>query len=270
MKNLISSFLLLVFTFLFTNCESAVEPDDPAMSDFLPLEVGNYWVYETTELDSSGNVIGETFIDSVAVVRITTEEGMKAFELLTYRNDVEIERGYFKTDAQTISFFGRALEPFIEADSAKCWSKQTKKWFDLFRDDENEWTYKDSVKGDEYPTLLVFGGKDTVINSRTAFILDIYAEKAADKEFRFNNSSVNAIGSSMYATRTVRLIEPENSQLKREPGYEYFDNDRAVIYDKLYLDVWFAAGIGIIETLATHVEGLKRKTQKRTLLRYSL
>jgi len=69
--------------------ESSTGPGTTA--NYFPLAVGNWWVYQRTELDTAGNPTGSQWRDSTVVVGQTTAGGRQAFVMVTYRGNGEVD-----------------------------------------------------------------------------------------------------------------------------------------------------------------------------------
>jgi hypothetical protein len=57
-----------------------------AVSDYFPLNTGNYWVYKTTQYDSSGNLIQQTFKNDSVVVKNDTVINSKTYHTVIEYN----------------------------------------------------------------------------------------------------------------------------------------------------------------------------------------
>ncbi len=84
MRNL---FLLTLTLSLLVSCEKETDPvlidkDSPISSNgYLPLEIGNYWIYQHVHIDSLNNEILSDRIDSIVVERDTLINGHHYFVL---------------------------------------------------------------------------------------------------------------------------------------------------------------------------------------------
>ena len=82
MRNL---FLLSLILGLLVSCEKEAEPaliDDESLisrTGYLPLEIGNYWIYQHVNIDASNNESPGNYIDSMVVERDTFINGNQYF-----------------------------------------------------------------------------------------------------------------------------------------------------------------------------------------------
>ncbi len=93
--------------------------------------------------------------------------------------------------------------------------------------------------GDAYPTLLDIGGKDSVIYSETEHISEVtYDLLSFELYYKLNLFDspfgvVFGVDAGYALTRnfnqTMNLVQPLNAQFKRDPAYQYTNNDRTVI-----------------------------------------
>ena len=79
MKNLVS---LVFLTLVFLSCQKNVKNDlEVIIDNYLPLEIGNYWIYNVYKTDSLGNEIASDIYDSVVVVQTEWINGNEYFLL---------------------------------------------------------------------------------------------------------------------------------------------------------------------------------------------
>jgi hypothetical protein len=62
-------FLLIIATSILTSCQKDNSPK--IQTNYLPLEIGNYWIYHYFEIDTLGNETAMSMIDSVVISRDT-------------------------------------------------------------------------------------------------------------------------------------------------------------------------------------------------------
>jgi len=193
------------------------------------------------------------------------------FVVHNYRDNILRDTGYYSVSDYSIALYGKALMPLLWTPDSQCFSKQTKKIFSIL-DFRNEWNCRDSVIGDSFPSLILDPSDPSglkFVNSKTAIILHIEAQRNdLAKEF-YENKPYKMLNVVFDAKRVLRILKPENVQFPRIDGYEYFDNDRAVIGNKLILNLQFVKGIGIIYSYEK--AWLQYDfCQTRTLLRYNV
>ena len=75
---------LSLFFFVSCNKKDTSTPvtTTPAVSDYFPMAVGDYWVYQQTQYDSSGNIIPQTWKNDSVVVKNDTVFNNKTYHIL--------------------------------------------------------------------------------------------------------------------------------------------------------------------------------------------
>ncbi len=109
--------------------------------------------------------------------------------------------------------------------------------------------------GDQYPTLLDFANKDTIINSKTEHLSEVTYDLVSFEGFYKLNLFDSPFGVTIgfdigYAMtrnfrQTMNLIEPLNAQFKINPNYEYINNNRTVIISDGEIDASTAFRFGM-------------------------
>jgi hypothetical protein len=98
-------FILSITVFLLLSCSD--NPADPGETldarKFLPTTVGNYWIYEYTELDRNNQPVGNISIDSTAIEGTIERNGKTFYIFVTYRNNLAIDTSLWNTDNLTIN-----------------------------------------------------------------------------------------------------------------------------------------------------------------------
>jgi hypothetical protein len=80
MKNKLIYFAILLFLF---SCQKEKKEDDNSNS-YLPLSVGNYWIYDIYQVDPDGNETNTNNIDSLVILNDTVINGIKYFVFRNY------------------------------------------------------------------------------------------------------------------------------------------------------------------------------------------
>jgi|GEM_PF-2500090 len=257
----ILNMLFVIFICFLASCTEVTNPsyiDD--IEEYMPLSIGNYWVYDVYD-----SLYNRSYIDSMVVVSDTTIMDKKMFVVHNYSNEYLRDTGYYCVSDYSIALYGKVLMPLLWTPDESCFSKQTKKIFSIL-DNKEKWSCRDSVIADSLPSIII---DNKTIWSVTARILNIDAKQTFIQNYNYNNSSVKSIKIQFDGNRVLRILEPENVQFPHLDGYEYFDNDRAVIGNKLLLNLKFAKGIGIISSYEK--AWLQYNfCQTRTLLRYNV
>ncbi len=99
MKN-IFNLIFIAFLIVFSACsDNGTSPDDTAdAGDYFPMKIGNYWIYEYTELDKNSQPVGDIFIDSIAITGIRQFKVEDYYVFITFRNGAPLDTNYLMTD----------------------------------------------------------------------------------------------------------------------------------------------------------------------------
>ena len=94
--------------------------NNPTSGNYLPLAVGNYWVYENREIDSN-NVVSSAIdgYDSTVIVQSGTYFGKSAYKALTYHLNpnfqiINFDTAYYAKDGN--KFYVYATNSMIPID----------------------------------------------------------------------------------------------------------------------------------------------------------
>ncbi len=81
--------VLIVVLLLFAGCEQATTPSASSSLTYVPLSVGNWWIFDTRQIDSTGNIVvsGYQYFDSTVTVTRTMVNGRPTFTLLSFWTD---------------------------------------------------------------------------------------------------------------------------------------------------------------------------------------
>ncbi len=264
--------LLFVGTFiLFISCsDNSNSPVIKDMGNYMPLAVGNYWVYENTDLFTN-----ETSIDSFVVFKKITIDGKEAFYVNIFRDDSYRDYGIFYRDKNGVQLYGKALFPLLDSADTDCWTYQRDKWFDI-ASRKDYWSFEDSVEGDSWPSVIPSdddpSGWETIM-SKTAWLLKIEGQSLNNAQtFDIDGRTVETKDFYYFGKRIHMLIEPENAQFTTTEKYEYLDsNNRSILANKFILRVHFADRIGIVKTFENLYDGRELiLNRERKLIRYKL
>jgi hypothetical protein len=110
MKNV---FLFLAVLIGFSACQK----DDKSAeingsnSSYLPMSVGNYWVYEERNLDNSGNAMSGSAFDSLVISKDTLIQGKTFFKFDTFRFDAALN--VRKAELESSAFYADSSKSLI-------------------------------------------------------------------------------------------------------------------------------------------------------------
>ncbi len=103
MKAMLYVLFITFFIGISACSDNSTAPDDTATaSDYFPMSIGNYWIYEFTELDQNSEPLGDTFLDSTVIEGRKEFAGKNFYTFVTYRNGVPIDTNYFLTENFTV------------------------------------------------------------------------------------------------------------------------------------------------------------------------
>ena len=236
--------LFVIIICFIASCTEVTNPsyiDD--IQDYMPLSIGNYWVYDVFD---SLNYVGH--IDSMVVVSDTMIKFKPMYVVHNFRDGIIRDTGYYCITDNSISMYGKILMPLFWTPDSACFSGHTKKLFSIL-DFRNKWSCRDSILGDLYPSLIPDPDDPTgwsITNTKTVHILTIQSKRDELERTFFNNNSHKMINVVFNCIRKYRILEPDSVQFTVIDGYEYFENNRVVIANKFHLNLQFAKGIGII------------------------
>ncbi len=78
---------VIIFLFMAVSCEETTEPQPDSNNKMFPLNVGNYWIYNSYEKDINNNPISSTQVeDSLVIESSVNYFGEPAYNFVRYRN----------------------------------------------------------------------------------------------------------------------------------------------------------------------------------------
>src|SRR5262249_6866928 len=89
-------FITLAFAQLLTIACNKSNPIEANYSNYMPLAVGNYWVYEREHLDSNGNKIGISFFNSLFIPGFKKIDARKANEMTRFKDSLKKKQSYIQ------------------------------------------------------------------------------------------------------------------------------------------------------------------------------
>ncbi len=102
MKNLI---LILGVIISMYSCEKSDKPEKTAnpVSEYLPMTVGNYWVYQVFDINSGGNEFQTSIMDSTIITKDTLINDLKYFRFDFYENSIHpVATIYFRDSLKNL------------------------------------------------------------------------------------------------------------------------------------------------------------------------
>jgi hypothetical protein len=90
-------------------------------SDYIPMTIGNYWVYQEYYLDSAGNAEQKSIFDSTIISKDTTIDGNKFFKFDNFKSSFfQNSMIYDYTDSK---YYRDSLKNLINPDGQICFSE---------------------------------------------------------------------------------------------------------------------------------------------------
>lgn len=172
--------ILISFIIVLTSCDDSANPN-PAETDYFPMRIGNYWIFNTYEINSNHQKInGTEKRDSIVVEQKFALEGRTAFLLAVYRNEQIFDSLYFSIEPQ------KAYMLFDENDIDVPNFKS--QWFliaDFSKTGNTEWHLYDSIL-----TYYSYKFEDSIIN--TTYHHTINGRFEYEENFPYNNISMKS------------------------------------------------------------------------------
>lgn len=234
---------LLVATALVSSCEKAVEPDVPAdectLENSLKLQTGNWWVYETWQLDANNNKIaGSDKIDSVVVDGTELRYGKTAYRVVTYTT---ADNGI--TWTQSTKYWavedGRlyALASDIIPLYCECLGQP---WLLMADCSREQWPILDSVAETSLPAVVDNELKTTLVRHD----FDVHGSRLALETVSAGSTTVQAHPYVFHSGIAEDIIEPVDAT--------FIDGGRHRAM-QFQIRLWLADNIGIAQMSRTVV-----------------
>ncbi len=98
---------LILLSILIISCEENINEPSKLNRDFLPLKVGNYWIYQYNQLDMNKQVIdGSQYIDSLVVEKKEfVEDDLYTFYLVFYKDGIAYDTLFLREKNNRIFFY---------------------------------------------------------------------------------------------------------------------------------------------------------------------
>jgi|GEM_PF-5727057 hypothetical protein len=217
--------LIMPFVLLISSCDdnSTNVPVGNA-SQFMPLKVGNYWIYKAYRLNSVSDTISETlWYDSLAVVSENTDYFQNTtYVLIAYKNNVPYDTMHLITANTQLNW--------IIDESDSLFKGMTDQWVTLADFGSNDWhIYDTTIQNYNY----YFNGKH--VSSKLNIAINGYSEGKIEYNF----------GSKVYTARKFRYKTDQLYQLKTtfNPSNDSITIKRQFLSTEYF---YFAEGLGIV------------------------
>ncbi len=151
----------IIISLMLFSCSS--DSTNPSKTkDYLPFDIGNYWIYNIYELDGNSNPIKHLGVDSIIVAGTKTIFDKTGYELHVFRNDVIYDTLYYHIDVDAKSL---SQYQYSAKDSIPYFNQ----WIEIINVSDDTWTaaqassqnykiiYSDTTVAVE--VILVYNGK---------------------------------------------------------------------------------------------------------------
>ncbi len=164
MVNILKSILILTGLLIYSCSDSnSSEPinNGDGIDTLLNFSIGDYWIYETYELDQdSTRVEGSEVLDSVVIEKNTVKDGKGAFLLVRYRNGGIHDSIYIYSANSVYKYYDEANSEIPDFESG---------WLKIVDPDIETWLIK-SFTNNNYP----YEFKDTTIFTESDYVINGY------------------------------------------------------------------------------------------------
>ena len=272
MKKLTIILLIAAFGVIFNSCKPLTGPDEITFRNIFPAKVNNYWVYKTTWQDKFFNGV---YTDSLVITSVLTTGTIPVVALSYYRDGKLYDTLEAKISLNAVDFYTQLLTPFLGASYNQCICLSKSRWVSLAIDSVGGVEVRDSLEGDSYPSLSEDppgSGNYVTVISRTAWIIDLFTIKLANKSFALDNRNHVTHEFNLNGYIDYLITEPKNITFKKTGGCQFFDNDRRLRFNQLNMNMSFVTGIGIVRTEGVVYECDSSIVHKHTreLLKYKI
>lgn len=258
----------LLCTAFFSSCtDDATNPNaNCSLENSLKLQTGNYWIYNTVELDTNGNAIaGTEATDSSIVAGTRIISGKTAYLITSFNSKKSVpDSVYYAIDGgRAFQLLGSVIKIFGDK-TCDCVQREWVKFADC---GSVQWKAVDFIpEGVKYE---VVDEKGNVADSEVRWHYLANGFSKGNQDISFANETKNASVFSMKGTFSFEILKPENvTFISNPPGMR-----------KLPMQVdntfWLADGIGIVKYES---KGFNRFAGsdpivngiRKTLIRYSV
>ncbi len=201
---------LIMFAILLSGCDAErtiVNPDVKVYKNYLPLKVGNYWIYSVFEIDINGNKINDSKrVDSMVIVdflEVTTITNgniykQKAYKFNNFSDGKLINTEYFSIDNNCL-YVLRDKQNFIISDLEPVWVKLTDqnntKWNSFqYNNDNYPLSFLDKIYNSNFEVTIntQYIYSDKIINDLGEITFSQFQE-LVDTRALFDYDNINAV-----------------------------------------------------------------------------
>ncbi|GEM_PF-3557634 len=231
--------IFLAFIFFATACsDSPTNPTNQMLaSDYMPMAIGNYWIYEYTQLDANNKPFGDISIDSTVIVGKIEKFNKTFYTFVTYRSKQAIDTAYWSADNLTISTIANARNTGTP--------KLDNTVFQMLKIGVSDWRI-DVLKIDSM--TITFKGKLLPV-----WVQSIYHgyRNVGDDTIHIKNKEYIALSTKVIWDSRYETLHSSNPQvlLHRQPTYIYYAKNLGRILIKKETHSWFDSKDNILTIL---------------------
>lgn len=186
-----------VVALILSACQSGTtNPSTP--TNYYPMAQGNYWIYDTYQLDTTGNRVGEPQRDSAVMGAPMNIDGRQAYPVYTYHQDGSVDTSYMAKDAEGNVYM--YLDISAEDEGLPGLPQLGRRWVMIAATQStSSWTVLDTTVSN----VDIGGGFVTNLQ------LEITGEKGGTQQVTVGTTSYNAQTSSLKVeikTTPIQLI----------------------------------------------------------------
>jgi hypothetical protein len=219
MKYHIFLLTLAAFLLLFSCSDNSTEPTKE--KNYLPFDIGNYWIYEVKELDGGSNPINNLGMDSMVVVGAITMNDRSGVELHVFRDGVRFDTLYLSVEGESL---------YQHRDESTDNIPNFDKWLEVINQSGDTW-FMHRFTSDNYEYL--FG--DTTLKVDAEFVYNGY----------YHGPKKVFIPSTIIEYETLHFSNKLDTKIEFEYILDSVKTDYNIIHT-LNMDFYLSDGIGIV------------------------
>lgn len=209
-------------------CEESTETLEVKKSNFIPLTIGNYWIYQSYELNQYGGIVnGTQTIDSLVLPEFHKINNFITYYFVRYRNGNLLDTLFFQEyDNQVFKYSGKDLFtpnfagdylPIIKYDLRvdESWNLLNKVIYD----------YPVNIDRKEYKGIYMYTingtyvAQDSINLGNSLYLSKIFSNKYDSKlEFKIGRKNYNPNGSYYYDTLNYYQLHKYNEWYRVAEG----------------------------------------------------
>lgn len=237
-------FIVVIFTALFYSCQSVTGPITPKV--YIPLNIGNYWVYDVNSKDSiKGNF--NSHIDSMVVVGTIQDSLGEFYELLYFRDGFIYDTMRMRNDDSYLQLNTQVFFPFMPLDTSGCQTSTDNRWLSLALNNNYKIHMQDTVSKE----IISFSNESDKINALKLRIWDYEINKSNYVKIYNDYNEFNTTLFAFNGKEYHKIIIQPNIPVyfdNLDSLCEITDDGKTLVRYNFYLNLYYQEGIGLIQT----------------------